>query len=92
MAGRIILYAITSQIAPSNPLVRHYSQRASQAAAQSAKVWKKSSKKTTLTGKKIQAAHPNETDVPTPPEIMKDNALLQDMIRFYKDSQKQSGK
>lgn len=87
MAGRIVLGAMSQGI----PLVRYYSRRASDAAStQSAKVWKKPSKGTTLEGKKFKPLKNNE--VPTSLEIMEDHSLLQDMIRYYKDPKKQSGK
>jgi hypothetical protein len=86
MAGRIVLGAMSQGI----PLVRYYSQRASNAATQSAKVWKKPSKEKTLEGKKFKPLKNNE--VPTSFEIMEDHSLLQDMIRYYKDPKKYSGK
>lgn len=89
MANRIV-FGVIQNCCHSNPLARFYSKKAVGLTAHSIKKIKKVPQSTrSLEEKKISV---EKKSIPTPIEIIEDPKLLEDMIRFYKDPQKHSGK
>jgi hypothetical protein len=89
VASRIVLGVIPNSCFLT-PTVRHYSQRAVDMTAKSIKKAKKPSPNvSSLQNKKITVV---KESIPTPLELIEDPKLFKEMIRFYKDPQKYSGK
>jgi hypothetical protein len=89
VANRIVLGVIHNSC-HWNPIVRFYSKKAIDMTGESVKRIKKAPEKpSSLQNKKITVV---KEGIPTPLEIVEDPKLLKDMIRFYKDPQKHSGK
>ena len=89
MANRIV-FGVIQNCCHLHPLARFYSKKAVDLTAQSMKKIKKVPQSTrSLEEKKISV---EKKSIPSPIEIIEDPKLLKDMIRFYKDPQKHSGK
>ena len=89
MANRIV-FGVIQSCYHLNPVARFYSNKAADLTANSMKKIKKVPQNNrSLEEKKITV---EKKSIPTPIEIIEDPKLFEDMIRFYKDPQKYSGK
>jgi len=89
MTNRII-FGVIQSCYPLNPVARFYSNKAADLTVKSMKKVKKAPESAgSLQDKKVSVV---QKSIPTPIEIIEDPKLLKDMIRFYKDPQKHSGK